>query len=98
MRKSNTKGFKSVEDVMCKVTAGGSVALVGYSNQEETVWGMRTDLRTASIDGDLAVCVTLQLDLPGRAARGRVAPPFGKVSFSVCRQVALVGIRGDVAG
>ena len=52
------------------MTAGGSVALLGYSNQKEAVWGIRTDLRTASIDSDLAVCVTLKCDLPGQAAEG----------------------------
>lgn len=51
------------------MTAGGSVTLLGYSNQE-AVWSLRTDLQTASIDSDLAVCVTLQCDLPGQAAEG----------------------------
>lgn len=81
------------------MTAGGSVALLGCSNQEEAVWGMRTDLRTASIDSDLAVCVTLQCDLPGQAAEGnKCCTTFGKVPSHVCRQGALVRVRGDASG
>lgn len=51
--------------------------------QEEAVWGMRTDLQTAPIDSDLAVCVTLQLDLPGQAAEGTSYHLLEK-SLSVC--------------
>lgn len=66
------------------MTAGGSVALLGYSNQEDAVWSMRTDLRTAFIFSDLVVCVTLQLDLPGQAAEGsKCRTNFGKSLF-VC--------------
>ena len=66
------------------MTAGGSVALLGDSNQEVAVWCMRSDLRTASIDSDLAVCVTLQCDLAGQAAEGnKCRTTFGKV-LSAC--------------
>lgn len=81
------------------MTAGGTVALLGYSNQGVTVWGMRTDTRTASIDSDLAVCVTLQCDLPGQAAEGnKCRTTLRKVPLCVCRQGALVRVRGEVAG
>lgn len=80
------------------MTAGGSVVLLGNSKQEVAVWGMRSDLRTASIDSDLVVCVTLQRDLPGQAAEGnKCRTTFGKVPFHVCRQGALVRVRGEVA-
>lgn len=52
------------------MTAGGSIALLGSSNQEEAVWATRTDLQTLPIDSDLVVCVTLKCDLPGQAAEG----------------------------
>ena len=54
---------------------------------------------TATVDIDLAVGVTLKCDLLERAAGGNErCITFGKVSFHVCRQVALVRVRGDVAG
>lgn len=59
---------------------------------------MRTDPPTASIDSDLAVCVTLQRDLPEQTAKGdKCRTTFGEVSFRVCRQGALVKVKGEVA-
>lgn len=66
------------------MTAGGSIALYEYSNQEDAVWGKGTDPQTASTDSDLAVCVTLKDALPGQAAEGKMCcTTFGK-SLSVC--------------
>lgn len=67
IRARHNKDFflASVVDGMCSVAAGCFVAPLGYNNQGEAVWGLRTDLRPAPIDSDLAVCVTLKLDLPG---------------------------------
>lgn len=68
------------------MAAGSRVVLLGNSNQEEAVSGMRTDLQ-------LPLTVTLL------SGRGRVVLPFWKKSlFSLCRQVALVGVRGEVDG
>lgn len=59
---------------------------------------MRTDLQTASIDSDLAVCVTLQRDIPGQAAEGnKCRATFGKAPFRLCQQRVLVRVRGEVA-
>ena len=81
------------------MTAGGTAALLGNSNQEEAVCGASSDLPTAPIDSDLAVRLTLQFDLPGQAAEGnKCRTTFGEVPFAVCRQVALVRVRGDGAG
>lgn len=66
------------------MTAGGTVALLGSSNQEEAVWTTGTDLRRVPIDSDLAVCVTLKCDLPGQAAEGnKCRTTVGKVCFRV---------------
>lgn len=66
------------------MTVGGSVALLGYSKQEVTVWGMRTETHTASFDSDLAVCVTFQCDLPAQAAEGNKCRTTLRKSLSVC--------------
>lgn len=43
---------------------------LGASGQEEAARASRTELRAAPVDGDLAVCVALKCELPGKAAEG----------------------------
>lgn len=51
----------------------------------KAVCSKRTDLRTASTDSDLAVCVSLKNDLPGQSAVGNVCRiTFGKSLFVCC--------------
>lgn len=79
------------------MTAGGSVALLGYSNQEVTVGGISTETQTASFDSDLAVCVNFLCDLPMQAAEGSKCRTTHRKSLSVCRHGALARVRGEAS-
>lgn len=76
------------------MTAGGSVALLGYGNQEVTVWGMRASELPTTVT---LRSVSLHRDLPGKLPRPMSVAVSLETPSCLCRQRALVGVRGEVA-
>lgn len=76
------------------MTAGGSVALLGHENQEVTVWGMRASELPPTVT---LLSVSLQCDLPGKLPGPMSVAVSLETSSRLCRQRALVGVRGEAA-
>lgn len=76
------------------MTAGGSVALLGYRNQEVTDWGMRASELPPTVT---LLSVSLQCDLPGKLPGSMSVAVSLETPSCECRQQALVGVRGEVA-